>query len=96
MHILPTLMELIAPKGFTYYSLFPSMTESLDHVISLHNWLRPDAMGYFDNDFYQPLGSQYAPTDLKEGHRPYLDEKKGMESLTAYLVNHPELLISIN
>lgn len=94
MHILPTLMELIAPKGFTYYSLFPSMTEPLDHVISLYNWLRSDAIGDYDNDFYQPLGPQYAPTDLKEEPRPYLDEKKGMESLTAFLVNHPELLKS--
>lgn len=96
LHILPTIMELIAPKGFTYYSLFPSMTEPLDHVISLHNWLRPDAMGYYDNHFYQPLGPQYAPTDLKEGPLPYLDEKRGMESLTAFLVNHPELLKPID
>ena len=49
-------------------------------------------MGYYDNHFYQPLGPQYAPTDLKEGPLPYLDEKRGMESLTAFLVNHPELL----
>ena len=92
MHIMPTIMELIAPKGFTYYSLFPSMTEPLDHVISPANWLRADAMGYYDNDFYQPLGPGYAPTDLLEGPRPYLSEIKGMKAITAYLVNHPELL----
>ena len=94
MHIMPTIMELIAPKGFTYYSWFPSMTEPLDHVISPANWLRADAMGYYDNDFYQPLGPNYSPTALKEGPRPYVSEIEGMKAVTAYLVNHPELLKS--
>lgn len=94
MHIMPTIMELIAPQGFMYYSLFSSMTEPLDHAISPANWLRPDAIGYYDNDFYQPLGPEYVPTDLREGPRPYLKEIAGMEAITAYLVNHPELLKS--
>lgn len=94
MHIMPTIMELIAPQGFNYYSLFPSMTEPLDHIVSPANWLRSDAIGYYDNEFYQPLGPGYAPTDLREGPRPYLEEIAGMEAITAYLVKHPELLKS--
>ena len=40
MHILPTLMELIAPAGFKYYSLFPSLLEKLDHVVTPYGWQR--------------------------------------------------------
>lgn len=81
-------------KDIAFYSLFSSMTEPLNHVISPANWLRADAMGYYDNDFYQPLGPNYSPTALKEGPRPYVSEIGGMKAATAYLVNYPELLKS--
>lgn len=42
--------------------------------------------------FISRWGRGYAPTDLLEGPRPYLSEIKGMKAITAYLVNHPELL----
>jgi hypothetical protein len=92
MHIMPTVLELIAPKGFEYYSLFPSLTHPIDHVISPYNWLRPGAIGYYGKNYYQPLGREYGPTDTREGTPPFLDEIEGYKDLTGYMVRHPELL----
>lgn len=96
MNILPTMLELIAPPGFTYYSLFSSLTESLDHVVSPRHWLRPDAYGTYDNDWYQPLGPGHQESDRLEGPLPYLTEYQAYKDLTGYMVRHPELLQSVD
>lgn len=92
MNIMPTIFELIAPKGFTYYSLFSSLTDPIDHVVSPYHWLRPDAYGTFENNFYQPLGRDHAENDMREGDIPYCDENEAWKNLTGYMVRHPELL----
>ena len=92
MNIAPTIFELIAPAGFTYYSLYPSLLEPIDHVVSPYHWLRKDAYGSYSQDFYQPLGRQYGPEDLKEGPKPYTEEREAWMDLTGYLVRHPEVL----
>lgn len=92
MNIMPTVFELIAPRGFEYYSLFSSLTEPIDHLVSPYHWLRPDAYGTFENDFYQPLGGGHAESELCEGPIPYKDEWTAWKNLTGYMVRHPELL----
>ncbi len=92
MNIMPTVLELIAPAGFSYYSLFPPLTEKLDHVVTPYHWLRPDAYGTYENDFYQPLGQIADVQDVMEGPQPYRDERQAWQDLTGYMVRHPELL----
>lgn len=92
MNIMPTIMELIAPKDFTYYSLFSSLTEPIDHIVTPRHWLRPDAYGTYDNHLYQPLGKGHAEGDVQEGPWPYEAERQGYMDLTGYMVRHPELL----
>ena len=92
MNILPTIFELIAPKGFTYYSLMTSLMDPIDHVVSPYHWLRKNAYGTYSNDFYQPLGDGFGPEALREGPQPYREEREGYMDLTGYLVRHPELL----
>lgn len=92
MNIMPTVFELIAPKGFTYYSLCTSLTEPLDHLVTPYHWLRFDAYGTYDNDFYQPLGANHEENEVLEGPQPYVDEYHGWKDLTGYMVRHPELL----
>lgn len=92
MHIMPTILELIAPKGFTYYSLFPSMTEKLDHVLTPYFWLNSTAIGPYDDHFYQPLGENIPATELREGKPLYQEEMEGYKDLTGYLLRHPEAL----
>ncbi len=92
MNIMPTVLELIAPQGFSYYSLFPSLTEQIDHVVTPYHWLRADAYGTYENTFYQPLGAGHAESDILEGPLPYQAEHQAWKDLTGYMVRHPELL----
>lgn len=92
MNIQPTIFELIAPAGFTYYSLMTSLLEPINHVVSPYHWLRKDAYGTYSNTFYQPLGEEEKPDALVEEALPYIEERKGYMALTGYLARHPELL----
>ena len=92
MNIMPTVFELIAPKGFEYYSLFSSLTEPIDHVTTPYHWLRANAYGTYENGFYQPLGEKWGSEDVLEGPLPYVEENQAWKDLTGYMVRHPELL----
>ena len=39
IQIIPTLIELIAPKGFVYYSLMPSLTEGRHYGVNSSHWM---------------------------------------------------------
>ncbi|SCM83634.1 Sulfatase [uncultured Sporomusa sp.] len=45
INIAPTLIELIAPKGFVYYSEGKSLTRGSDIGFSHNVWITPDAVG---------------------------------------------------
>ena len=97
MHILPTLMELIAPKGFSYASLFPSLMTPIDHIVTPYHWMTKDAIGPMDDAVYQPLAAGSEPVltaELPEKKIPFLDELEGYTSVTAWLLRHPERLKS--
>mgnify|MGYP000532604023 CR=1 FL=1 len=55
MNILPTLFELIAPAGFTYYSLFESLIESVTSCVTPHHWVTMDSIGGCGETYYQSL-----------------------------------------
>lgn len=92
MNIAPTIFELIAPEGFSYYSLFPSLLEPIDHVVSPYNWLNLKAFGTYSEDFYQPLGPEFGPEVIKEGKPQYNEERQAYMDLTGYMLRHPEKL----
>lgn len=57
-NFLPTLMELFAPKGFTYYSIVPSLTEAPDGMgagFNTSTWLTQQAMGRIETDQSEAL-----------------------------------------
>lgn len=45
LNIMPTLIELIAPKGFVYYSLVPSLTRDNKVGINRDYWITSEAIG---------------------------------------------------
>lgn len=92
MNIMPTIMELIAPKGFTYYSLFSSLTEPLDHVVTPYHWLTRDAIGAQGGSFYQPLivSAEEVPT-LKRDN-PFANQAENWCCLSSWLVRHTDML----
>ena len=49
-YIVPTLLELIAPAGFTYRSISPSMTEHPQAAFNRYYWLTNRAMGAINTE----------------------------------------------
>lgn len=94
MNLLPTIFELIAPAGFNYYALFPSLLEPVDYAVSPYHWLTRDAVGSADDARYQGLAASAAPvaayTD-PQGCR-LQREIDGYAAITGWLARHPELL----
>ncbi|KHM46925.1 hypothetical protein NZ47_13700 [Anaerovibrio lipolyticus] len=94
MNILPTIFELIAPRGFKYYSLLPSMLTPLDHIVSPYHWINNDNVGKIEELTYQSTIVQTTTmeTHTFNGENPYKKESDGFSALTGWLVRHPELL----
>ena len=91
LNIIPTIIELIAPKGFTYYSLFSSLTrEGLKSVVTPKKWITNDELGEVLSKQAEPLiicskdGCQ--KYDVKES--PYLVESSAYVALTAWIVRN--------
>ena len=91
MNILPTLMELIAPKGHKYLSLFPPLTEKIQNVVTPHHWLTETEIGNFDDNFFQPLDADTEETEFSTGGS-LREERDGWRELSAWLGRHTELL----
>lgn len=91
MNILPTLFELIAPAGFTYYSLFESLTEAVTSCVTPHHWVNMESIGGFGETHYQPLTAT-SGADVIQGAAPYDDICAAEKCLTAYCLQRPELL----
>ena len=93
MNILPTIMELVAPAGFEYYSLMPPLTESIDHVVTPYCWMTRDTIG----DYRSGLAQQLAPAAGElpvERMTRFQAERDAWCELTSWMVRHPELLVS--
>ncbi|WP_371372132.1 LTA synthase family protein [Sporomusa aerivorans] len=69
INIAPTLLELIAPPGFAYYSLGPSLTRGSALGFSHNVWITPDAIGRL------PVGS----AEAFDGTAKALDNKEVLQ-----------------
>lgn len=92
LNILATLIELIAPKGFEYYSMKPSLTERIDHVVTPYSWMTQDMIGFYKDDVYQQLATSRDEQEQLHGNMQYTDEHAAWQSITAWLLNHPEVI----
>jgi hypothetical protein len=92
LNILPTIMELIAPKGFEYYSLFSSLTERLDHVVTPYCWMADGVLGDYRNRTAQPLAVSGSELPLWRDTVRFEAERDAWCEMTGWLVRHPELL----
>ncbi len=95
MNILPTLIELIAPKGHEYLSVFPPLTERLSSVVTPHHWLTETHVGSFDDNLCQPIKSdeEYAVSSTGSELRK---ERDGWCELSGWVGRHTELLKPIH
>lgn len=92
MNIPATIIELIAEKGFEYYSLFPSLTEKLDHVVSPYCWMTETEIGVYRDKTSQQLESSLEKTPIKVDKALFEDERAGWQEMTGWILRHPEVL----
>lgn len=91
MNILPTLLELIAPQGFSYLSPFAPLTQPLSHVVTPYCWETEDTIGDFRSGEAQPLKVTDEPLPTEHLVR-FQAERDALCELTGWYVRHPELL----
>lgn len=91
MNILPTLLEFIAPQGFSYLSPFAPLTQPLSHVVTPYCWETEDTIGDFRSGEAQPLKITDGPLPTEHLVR-FREERDALCELTGWYVRHPELL----
>lgn len=91
MNIIPTIFELIAPKGFLYYSMFNSLTERVKYCVTPYHWVTEKYIGAYGDAYYQALTAK-SGTEVLQGNAPHGDICAAEKSLTAYILQHPEHL----
>lgn len=93
LNIIPTIIELIAPQGFTYYSMYPPLTEAQPHLLATpKQWITPEELGETASGRVEKIGEsipgvreKYMPKD-KTGQNLSSD----MIALTAWIVKYAD------
>ena len=96
MNILPTLIELIAPKGFSYYAVEKPLTEPIERVVTPYAWLTHEEIGRYRDRTAQELKVTAGALPWRLDTERFMEERDAYCELTAYYVRHPELLIPKN
>mgnify|MGYP000868437867 FL=1 len=95
MSIMPTIIEAIAPKGFEYYSITPSLFEEQpETLVTPYQWMTDTMMGDVRMDYGE---SNMPSTEPVEQVRPidnHADEARDWTLLTTWLINHEKILFS--
>ena len=96
MQIMPTIFELIAPKGFEYYSLMPSLFEPQEYIVTPYHWMTQSEIGFYGNYTAQDINwrdskQQDSPITHIERH-DFEEIKQAYVELTSWVVRHPEIL----
>ena len=95
MSLMPTIIEAIAPKGFEYYSITPSLfEEQLETLVTPYQWMTDTMMGDVRMDYGE---SNMPSTEPVEQVRPidnHADEARDWTLLTTWLISHEKILFS--
>lgn len=67
--IVPTIIELIAPRGFIYYSISPSLFQSFGVAFDLSSYITQNTAGRIDSDVWEIL-PQVASGNLTKVNLP--------------------------
>lgn len=88
MNIPATLFELIAPQGFSYYSLQPSLLEPIDHVVTPYCWMTKEYLGSYIHSIEQDLKVSAELLPLRQNVRRFEKEQQAWCEITGWLVRH--------
>lgn len=77
MNILPTIMELVAPKNYEYVSLLPSLFEQQELIVTPYHWISNSHIGFFKDQRVEALDGtpvyDYNLTDIVALQRAYME-----------------------
>ena len=89
MSLMPTIIEAIAPKGFEYYSIAPSLFEDQpETLVTPYQWITDSLIGDVRGDYGE---SNAVTTESVEPVRPidnHVDNARDWTLLTMWLINH--------
>ena len=89
MSLMPTIIEAIAPKGFEYYSIAPSLFEDQpETLVTPYQWITDSLIGDVRGDYGE---SNVATTEPVAPVRPidnHADNARDWTLLTMWLINH--------
>ena len=81
MSIVPTIIELIAPRGFIYYSIAPSLFQSFGAAFNLTSYITQHTAGKIDSEVWEIL-PQVASVNLPQVNLPN-ERKNAMDVVRA-------------
>ena len=95
MNLQATLAELFAPQGTPYFSLYPSLFEKLNAIITPFGALTNDEITYYADGITETLtdgGDASLPKQNKD--TPFLSERDALTELTYMTMRHDEFLVN--
>ena len=95
MSLMPTIIEAIAPKGFEYYSITPSLFEAQSEtLVTPYQWITNTMMGDVRMDYGESNIPSSEPVEQIRPIDNHADEARDWTLLTTWLINHEKTLFS--
>ena len=95
MSLMPTIIEAIAPKGFEYYSITPSLFEAQSEtLVTPYQWITDTMMGDVRMDYGESNIPSSEPVEQIRPIDNHADEARDWTLLTTWLINHEKTLFS--
>ena len=95
MSLMPTIIESIAPKGFEYYSIVPSLfDEQPDTLVTPYQWITPHMMGDVRMNYGESNIPSYKPVEPIRPINNHGDDARDWTMLTMWFINHEKTLFS--
>ena len=95
MSLMPTIIEAIAPRGFEYYSITPSLFEAQpETLVTPYQWMTDTMMGDVRMDYGESNIPSSEPIEQIRPIDNHADEARDWTLLTTWLINHEKTLFS--
>ena len=95
MSLMPTIIEVIAPKGFEYYSITPSLfDEQPETLVTPYQWINNTMMGDVRMDYGESNIPSAEPITQIRPIDNHADTARDWSLLTTWLINHESTLFS--
>ena len=93
MSLMPTIIEAIAPKGFEYYSITPSLFDDQpETLVTPYQWITDDLMGDVRSDYGESNTPSAEPIEPVRPIENHADNARDWSLLTTWLINHEGFL----